>query len=229
MELKSVKILIVDDEEDIREFLEYILKKEGADVMTAVNGEEALSKAEKEIPDLIILDKLMPILDGISTCKQLRQNDKFQKTKIVMLSAIGEEESQIEGLDIGADDYLVKPIKSKLLISKIKSILRSRDSNLPLNSEFIEYKHIRVDKSKFLAVIDSNEIILPKKEFELLFLLMSKPDHVFRREDILEKVWGKDVYIGDRTIDVHIRKIREKIGEDYFKTIKGIGYKFVAF
>lgn len=227
MKLKDIKILIVDDEEDIREFISYVLKKEGAIVTTAVNGIEAIEKAIENLPELILMDKLMPEMDGISASKLIKANNKTKHIKIVMLSAIGDEQSQIEGLDLGIDDYWVKPIKSELLISKINSQLRIAVPNI---KNQIEYKHIKIDKSRYLVVINnSTELTLPRKEFELLYLLMSQPDHVFRREDILEKVWGNDVIIGDRTIDVHIRKIREKIGDDYFKTVKGIGYKFVAF
>ena len=229
MELEGAKILLVDDEEDILEFLEHVLTKAGAKVVTGVNGQEAISLAQKHIPDIIILDKMMPIMNGVTACGELRKIDVLKKTKIVMLSAISDTESQIEGLDLGADDYLVKPIKSNLLISKIKSQLRQFKNLKQDRPEIIEYKHIKIDRSKFIVNMSGNDIALPKKEFELLYLLMSQPDQVFRREEILETVWGKDVYIGDRTIDVHIRKIREKIGDDYFKTIKGIGYKFVAF
>lgn len=227
MKLKDIKILIVDDEEDIREFIGYVLKKEGALVSYAVNGIEATQKALENNPQLILMDKLMPEMDGIAAAKVIKSNEKTSKIKIVILSAIGDEKSQIEGLDMGIDDYWVKPIKSELLISKIKSQLRLNSKS---NQETIEYKHIKIDKSKYLVILhNSQEVKLPRKEFELLYLLMSEPEHVFRREDILEKVWGNDVIIGDRTIDVHIRKIREKIGDDYFKTVKGIGYKFVAF
>lgn len=229
MELEGAKILLVDDEEDILEFLEHVLSKAGAKVIIGVNGQDAITLAQKHTPDIIILDKMMPVMDGVTACRELRKIDTLKKTKIVMLSAISDTESQIEGLELGADDYLVKPIKSNLLISKIKSQLRQFKSLKQDKPEVIEYKHIKIDRSKFIVHISGNDISLPKKEFELLYLLMSQPDQVFRREEILETVWGKDVYIGDRTIDVHIRKIREKIGDDYFKTIKGIGYKFVAF
>jgi two-component system alkaline phosphatase synthesis response regulator PhoP len=227
MELNAIKILVVDDEDDIREYLEDRLTHEGAIVTTASNGEEAIEKATAFEPDLILLDKMMPVKDGISTCIELRKIEKFIPTKILILSAIGDFDSQIEGLEIGADDYLVKPIKSELLISKIKSHLR-RIAVKPL-SNVLSYKHILADKSRFLVQIGDTEITIPKKEFELLFLLMSRPDYVFRRDEILDSVWGKEIIIGDRTIDVHIRKLREKIGEDYFKTVKGVGYKFVAF
>ncbi len=229
MELEGAKILLVDDEEDILEFLEHVLSKAGAKVITGKNGQEAIDLAAKHKPNLIILDKMMPVMDGVKACAEIRKIDELRKTKIVMLSAISDVESQIEGLDLGADDYLVKPIKSNLLISKIKSQMRQMKSLELAKATIIEYKHIKIDRSKFIVYILDKEIALPKKEFELLYLLMSQPDQVFRREEILETVWGKDIYIGDRTIDVHIRKIREKIGDDYFKTIKGIGYKFVAF
>ena len=229
MELEGAKILLVDDEEDILEFLEHVLSKAGAKVITGKNGQEAIDLATKHKPNLIILDKMMPVMDGVKACAEIRKIDELRKTKIVMLSAISDVESQIEGLDLGADDYLVKPIKSNLLISKIKSQMRQMKSLELAKATIIEYKHIKIDRSKFIVYLLDKEIALPKKEFELLYLLMSQPDHVFRREEILETVWGKDIYIGDRTIDVHIRKIREKIGDDYFKTIKGIGYKFVAF
>lgn len=229
MELEGAKILLVDDEEDILEFLEHVLSKAGAKVITGKNGQEAIDLAVKHKPNLIILDKMMPVMDGVKACAEIRKIDELRKTKIVMLSAISDVESQIEGLDLGADDYLVKPIKSNLLISKIKSQMRQMKSLELAKATIIEYKHIKIDRSKFIVYLLDKEIALPKKEFELLYLLMSQPDQVFRREEILETVWGKDIYIGDRTIDVHIRKIREKIGDDYFKTIKGIGYKFVAF
>ena len=229
MELAGAKILLVDDEEDIREFLEHVLTKAGAKVITGKNGQEGIDLAIRHKPNLIILDKMMPVMDGVKACSEIKKIDELRKTKIVMLSAISDVESQIEGLDLGADDYLVKPIKSNLLISKIKSQLRQMKSLELAKPAIIEYKHIKIDRTKFIVHLQDKEIALPKKEFELLYLLMSQPDQVFRREEILETVWGKDIYIGDRTIDVHIRKIREKIGDDYFKTIKGIGYKFVAF
>lgn len=227
MELENIKVWVVDDEEDIRDFLSLILSKAGAAVKTAKNGEEVLAMAQIDQPQILILDKLMPLMDGITACKELRKLKNFRLVKIIILSAISDDDSQIEGLDIGADDYLVKPIRSSLLISKIKAQLRQ----VPVGnkSDILTYKHIQANRSKFVAFIDDREVVLPKKEFELLYLLMSQPDNVFRREEILESVWGKDIYIGDRTIDVHIRKLREKIGDDYFKTIKGIGYKFVAF
>jgi len=223
-----IKILLVDDEEDVLEFLSYILKKEMFDVYTAKNGLEAIEKAKKYKPDLILLDRMMPDMDGIEACKILRADAAFNDTKIVFITARNEEQMQIEGLEIGADDYIGKPIKSKLLVSKIRSLMRT-SAKLSDKGSILSYKNIIVDKNKYVVFKDDVEIVLPRKEFELLFLLISRPDHVFRREEILDQVWGKEIVIGDRTIDVHIRKLREKIGEYYFATVKGIGYKFVAF
>lgn len=224
----QIKILLIDDEEDVLEFLQYVLEKESFIVKTAKNGKEGLKKAETFEPDLILLDRMMPEMDGVEACKVFRSNSKFDTTKIVFLTARDEESLQIEGFELGADDYIAKPIKSKLLVSKIKSIMR-RSPKMANQVNIISYKHIAVDKDRYLVINGNNEIVLPRKEFELLSLLISKPDHVFRREDILEQIWGKEVFVGDRTIDVHIRKLREKIGDNYFSTVKGIGYKFVAF
>jgi two-component system alkaline phosphatase synthesis response regulator PhoP len=224
----QIKILLIDDEEDVLEFLQYVLEKESFIVKTAKNGKEGLKKAETFEPDLILLDRMMPEMDGVEACKIFRSNSKFDTTKIVFLTARDEESMQIEGFEIGADDYIAKPIKSKLLVSKIKSIMR-RSPKMANKVNIISYKHIAVDKDRYLVINGNDEIVLPRKEFELLSLLISKPDHVFRREDILEQIWGKEVFVGDRTIDVHIRKLREKIGDNYFSTVKGIGYKFVAF
>lgn len=224
----QIKILLIDDEEDVLEFLQYVLEKESFIVKTAKNGKEGLKKAETFEPDLILLDRMMPEMDGVEACKAFRSNSKYDATKIVFLTARDEESMQIEGFEIGADDYIAKPIKSKLLVSKIKSIMR-RSPKMANQVNIVSYKHIAVDKDRYLVINGNEEIVLPRKEFELLSLLISKPDHVFRREDILEQIWGKEVYVGDRTIDVHIRKLREKIGDNYFSTVKGIGYKFVAF
>jgi two-component system alkaline phosphatase synthesis response regulator PhoP len=221
-----IKILLVDDEEDVLEFLSYILKKEMFEVYTAKNGLEAIEKAKKYKPDLILLDRMMPDMDGIEACKILRADADFNDTKIVFITARNEEQMQIEGLEIGADDYIGKPIKSKLLVSKIRSLMRT-SAKLSDKGSILSYKNIIVDKNKYLVFKDDVEIVLPRKEFELLFLLISKPDYVFRREEILDQVWGKEIVIGDRTIDVHVRKLREKIGEGMIKTIKGIGYKFI--
>jgi two-component system, OmpR family, alkaline phosphatase synthesis response regulator PhoP len=227
MKLKDIRILIVDDEEDIREFIGIVLAKEGAIIMKAIDGNDAIDKTRESKPQLILMDKMMPKMNGIEASKKIKSDPKNKSIRIVMLSAIGDDASQIEGLEQGIDDYWVKPIKSELLISKIFALMRNQVS---IEKNSLEYKHIFIDKTTYQVTLNKSDIIsLPRKEFELLFLLMSEPDQVFRREEILEKVWGTDVIIGDRTIDVHIRKIREKIGDEYFKTIKGIGYKFVAF
>jgi two-component system alkaline phosphatase synthesis response regulator PhoP len=224
----QIKILLIDDEEDVLEFLQYVLEKESFIVKIAKNGKDGLKKAETFEPDLILLDRMMPEMDGAEACKAFRSNPKYDATKIVFLTARDEESMQIEGFELGADDYIAKPIKSKLLVSKIKSIMR-RSPKMANQVNIVSYKHIAVDKDRYLVLNGNDEIVLPRKEFELLSLLISKPDHVFRREDILDQIWGKEVFVGDRTIDVHIRKLREKIGDNYFSTVKGIGYKFVAF
>src|ERR1035437_9235991 len=223
----SQKILLVDDEQDILEFLSYNLKKEGYSVFTANNGKEALDVAKKENPDLIILDVMMPGMDGIETCREMREIPELKNCRIAFLTARNEDYSQIAGFDVGADDYINKPIKPRVLISRIKALLR-RGSGTASNTldKVIDTGGIKIDRERYVIVKDDIEISLPKKEFELLALLASKPGKVFTREVILEKVWGGDVVVGDRTIDVHVRKLREKIGEDFIKTIKGIGYKF---
>lgn len=223
---KEQKILLVDDEQDILEFISYNLKKEGYIVFTANNGKEALTVAKKENPDLIILDVMMPGMDGIETCRELREIPGLKNSMIAFLTARNEDYSQIAGFDVGADDYINKPVKPRVLISRIKALLR-RGSGIESNvTDKIETGGIKIDRERYVIVKDDIEISLPKKEFELLALLASKPGKVFTREVILEKVWGGDVVVGDRTIDVHVRKLREKIGEDFIKTIKGIGYKF---
>ncbi|RME18946.1 MAG: DNA-binding response regulator [Bacteroidetes bacterium] len=217
------KILIADDEEDILQFLSYNLKKEGYEVITANNGAEAISIAEKEKPDLIVLDIMMPVMDGMEACKELRQLPETKDKLIVFLTARNEDYSQIAGFENGADDYITKPIKPKLFLSRIKALLRR--TQISGEGSVITVGNITIDKEKHLVIKDEKPIEMPKKEFMLLELLASKPGKVFSREYILEKVWGDDVIVGERTIDVHIRKIREKIGEDYIKTVKGIGYK----
>ncbi len=220
------KILLVDDEDDILEFLSYNLIKEGYIVFTANNGKEAITIAKKEIPDLIILDVMMPNMDGIETCREIREIQELKNTMIAFLTARNEDYSQIAGFDVGADDYINKPIKPRVLISRIKALLR-RGTGLESNEiEKTETGGIKIDRERYVIYKHGIEISLPKKEFELLALLASKPGKVFTRDVILDKVWGGDVVVGDRTIDVHIRKLREKIGEDFIKTIKGIGYKF---
>jgi len=220
------KILLVDDEQDILEFVGYNLSKEGYEVIASTNGKEAIAIAQKEEPDLIILDVMMPEMDGIETCLELRSIEKLKETLIIFLSARGEDYSQVAGFDAGADDYISKPIKPRLLVSRVKAILRRKGSNQEEPSE--EQGGIRIDREKYLIYKDEQEYSFPKKEFELLALLISKPGKVFTREVILESVWGGEVVVGDRTIDVHVRKLREKLGDQYIKTIKGVGYKFEA-
>lgn len=220
----NIKILIADDEPDILEFLQYNLEKEGYNILLAENGRDAINLAKQEQPHLILLDIMMPELDGIETCRELRGMPDFKNTLIAFLTARNEDYSQIAGFDVGADDYITKPIKPRVLVSRIKALLRRFNSEL--QEEAINLGDIRIDREKFLVYKDEEKLSLPKKEFELLSLLASKPGKVFSRKEIMSKIWGNDIIVGDRTIDVHIRKLREKIGEDYFKTIKGIGYKF---
>lgn len=218
------KVLLVDDEQDILEFIGYNLSKEGYEVITSNNGKDAIALAQKEEPDLIILDVMMPEMDGIETCLELRNIEKLKDTLIVFLSARGEDYSQVAGFDAGADDYISKPIKPRLLVSRVKAILRRKGS--PQEEQADEQGGIRIDREKYLVYKEGKEHSFPKKEFELLALLISKPGKVFTREVILENVWGGEVVVGDRTIDVHVRKLREKLGDQYIKTIKGVGYKF---
>lgn len=219
----SQKILLVDDEQDILDLIRYNLEKEGYDVTTCTTGREAISVADSILPDLILLDVMMPEMDGMETCVELRENPKFRNTVIAFLTARGEDYSQIAGFDAGADDYITKPIKPRVLVSRVKALLRrgSGDGNQAYPS-----KGVVIDKEKYLVIKDGEELTLPKKEFELLALLVSQPGRVFTREFILNTVWGNDVIVGDRTIDVHVRKLREKLGDNHFKTVKGVGYKF---
>jgi two-component system alkaline phosphatase synthesis response regulator PhoP len=221
------KILLVDDEPDIIEFLGYNLTKEGYDVTTTTNGKEAIEIANKIKPDLIILDVMMPEMDGIETCHEIRSIEGLKNTLVAFLSARGEDYSQVAGFDAGADDYITKPIKPRLLVSRVKAILR-RKVGAEESKINAQEGDIRIDREKYLVYKEGKEFSFPKKEFELLSLLLSKPGKVFTREVILESVWGGDVIVGDRTIDVHIRKLREKLGDNYIKTIKGVGYKFEA-
>lgn len=223
--MEVVKILLVDDEPDILEFMDYNLKKEGYTVFLAGNGLDAIEIAEKENPHLIILDIMMPGMDGIETCRELRQRVKFKDTIIAFLTARNEDYSQIAGFDVGADDYIAKPIKPRVLISRIKALLR-RYTESGTAEKSISLGSIKVDKERYLIYKDDKEISLPRKEFELMALLVSRPGKVFKREEILNSVWGEDVIVGDRTIDVHIRKLREKLGDECIKTLKGVGYKF---
>ena len=225
MSLKKFKILLVDDEPDILEIISYTLINEGYSVYTAANGIEAIDLARKINPTLIILDVMMPQMDGVEACEIIRNDSEIGDTIITFLSARGEDYSQIAGFNAGADDYITKPIKPRVLKSKIKSLLRRSNSE---DKDVINFENMTIDRNTYKLIIEGNELTLPKKEFELLFLLCSKPGKVFKREFILESVWGKEVVVGDRTIDVHIRKLREKIGDSYFKTIKGVGYKFVT-
>ena len=218
------KILLVDDDEDILEFIGYNLNKEGYQVFTASNGNEAIEIAKKEIPDLIILDVMMPGMDGVETCIQIKEDEKLNHAVVVFLTARNEDYSQIAGLEAGADDYIAKPVKPRVLVAKIKALLR-RQSSL-INGVQYDVEGITLDREKYIVEKDGNQISMPKKEFELLALLMSKPGNVFGREVILGTVWGDDVVVGDRTIDVHVRKLREKLGNECIKTIKGVGYKF---
>ena len=226
----NYKILLVDDEEDILEFISYNLEREGFKVYSARNGVEAIKMAEKKKPDLIILDVMMPEMDGIVACEEIRKIPSCKDTVIAFLTARGEDYSQIAGFEAGADDYITKPIRPKVLISRVKALLKrsgvtAAESATP--EQIITIGNLTIDKERYLLKIDDKEMILPRKEFELLSLLVSKPEKVFTREEIYNAVWGENVIVGDRTIDVHIRKLREKIGNDHIKTLKGIGYKFV--
>jgi two-component system alkaline phosphatase synthesis response regulator PhoP len=231
MSENQLKVLLVDDELDILEFLSYNLEKAGYKVYTAKNGVEAIKIAEKQIPNLIILDVMMPEMDGISACEELRKIPSLSSTLIAFLTARGEDYSQIAGFEAGADDYITKPVRPKVLVSRVKALLkRSGETTVPVeivDTNTITIGNLSIDKERYLIRIDEIEMILPRKEFELLSLLVSKPGKVFTREEIYHSVWGENVVVGDRTIDVHIRKLREKIGNDHIKTLKGIGYKFV--
>lgn len=228
MEYKDIRILLVDDEEDILEIVGYNLEQEGFEVLTAKNGKQAIKIAKKAQPQLIIMDVMMPEIDGIEACERIRAIPELSQTIITFLTARGEDYSQLAGFEAGADDYITKPIKPKLLISKIKALLRRLPSYERNNEDILYFNNLIINRIEYTITMNGNEILLPKKEFELLSLLASLPNKVFKREEILEKVWGNDVVVGGRTIDVHIRKLREKIGDDYFKTVKGVGYKFIV-
>jgi two-component system alkaline phosphatase synthesis response regulator PhoP len=227
MKKKNTRILLVDDEPDILEILEYNLTSEGYQVAKAKNGLEAIKKAAAWEPHLVLLDVMMPEMDGIETCEQLRKNPSLSDLIIVFLTARSEDYSQVAGLEAGADDYITKPIKPKVLLSKIKAILR-RFKNNDAKNAVVEVGDLLINREEYKIVYQSKDLILPRKEFELISLLASKPNKVFERGEILEKVWGNEVVVGGRTIDVHIRKLREKIGDHHFKTIKGVGYKYVV-
>ena len=224
MKKKNTKILLVDDEPDIVEIIRFNLEQNGYQISTASDGLEAIKVAEKEIPHLIIMDVMMPNLDGIEACERLRQDDRFSDTIIMFLTARGEDYSYVAAFDAGADDYVTKPIKPKVLVSKVKGLLRRLKEKESKN--IYVFNKLIIDRDSYKVINENKELSLPRKEFELLFLLASMPGKVFTREKIMDKVWGGDV-VGDRTIDVHIRKLREKIGNHYFKTVKGIGYKFI--
>ncbi len=219
------KILVVDDEPDIVEFISYNLKSKGYQIATAADGNEAIRKAKEFRPDLILLDKMMPNKDGNQTIKELRQMPDFENTAIIFLTALTDEKSEIEGLMLGADDYVSKPIKPELLLTRIATALRRTKSDDD-KEEKLTFNDLEINKTKFTVTYKEEEIILAKKEFELLSLLASKPGRVFLRNEILQRVWGTDVIVGDRTIDVHVRKVRQKLGIDLITTVKGVGYKF---
>ncbi|MFO7655942.1 MAG: response regulator transcription factor [Bacteroidales bacterium] len=226
------KILLIDDEPDILEFLSYNLQKEGFEIFKSTNGREGIELARQQQPHLILLDVMMPEMDGIETCQIIRALPGLERTVIAFLTARGEDYSQIAGFEAGADDYITKPIKPKVLVSRICALLKRYDKMMlkelhPSSSKRIQHGDILIDTEKYVIEVENRELVLPRKEFELLFLLSSKPGKVFTRDEIFSRVWGDDVIVGDRTIDVHIRKLREKIGEKHINTVKGIGYKFI--
>ena len=223
---KIPKILIVDDDPDIVEILRYNLSMAGYQVKSASNGKECVKKAKLFLPEIILLDVMMPVMGGIEACSILKEIPSLNNTRVIFLSARSEDYTQLSAFDAGADDYISKPVKPKILLKKIASIIKRINLNED-NQHILIFKDFVIDRNKFLIIKNKIEINLPRKEFELLFLLASKPGSVFTRDDIMNKVWGSEVIVGDRTIDVHIRKLREKIGDLYFKTVKGVGYKFV--
>ncbi len=228
--VKEAKILLVDDETDITEFIGFNLQAEGYLVEKAQTGEEAIEKAKTFIPDLIILDVMMPGMDGMETCEKLRRMPELNQPIIAFLTARGEDYSQIAGFDAGGDDYITKPVKPKVLVSRVKALLKRKsgaNTSNDVTENILSVGSISIDKERYVVINGSQELILPRKEFELLLLLASKPDKVFTRDEIYSRVWGEDIIVGDRTIDVHIRKLREKLGNDHIRTLKGIGYKFV--
>jgi len=227
MKKSDIKILLVDDEPDIIEILRYNLSQEGYQVFSAKDGKSAIKKAEKEIPNLIIMDIMMPYMDGIEACSIIRKNPLFNDTIIMFLTARGEDYSHVAAYDAGADDYITKPVKPKVFLSKVKGLLRRLKKDSVIES-VLEIGDLIIDRDEYKVKVSGEALILPRKEFELLYLLASKPEKVFKREKIMQTIWGEDVVVGDRTIDVHMRKLREKIGDGYFKTVKGVGYKFVS-
>ena len=227
MNKSEIKILCVDDEPDILEILKYNLSNEGYQISTAKDGKIAVKKAKETHPNLIIMDIMMPNMDGIEACEVLRSDESFNDTLIMFLTARGEDYSYVAAYEAGADDYVTKPVKPKILLSKVKGLLRRSKKYSEKEVDEIEFGDLRINRDKYKVYTSDKSISLPRKEFELLNLLASKPDKVFKREKIMEKVWGEQVVVGDRTIDVHIRKLRKKIGDKYFKTVKGVGYKFI--
>ena len=225
MDISSIKVLVVDDDPDIVEILKYNLKNSGYSVKSAGNGVEAIKQAKKFIPDIILMDVMMPEMSGIEACEEIKNIDQLSQAIIIFLSARSEDYTQISAYDAGADDYISKPVKPKILLKKISNIAKKINSekNAP---KTIDLGSIKINKEEYVVIKNKKEILLPRKEFELLFLLATKPEKVFTREEIMNKVWGTQVIVGDRTIDVHVRKLREKIGEKHIKTLKGVGYKF---
>ena len=224
MESKGKKILIADDEPDILEIIQYNLSKEGYDVVTAKDGDEAVGKAKMTRPDLIILDIMMPKKNGVEVCEILRAQPAFKETLILFLTALSDEGSHVKGLEMGADDYVTKPISPKILVSRVNALFRR--VNKEPEEKVLKIENLSIDPAKFEVTVDEKDVTLAKKEFELLYLLASRPGRVFLRNEILNQVWGNEVIVGDRTIDVHIRKIRRKLGLDCITTVKGVGYKF---
>lgn len=223
MENKARKVLIADDEPDILEILKYNLSGEGYDVITAKDGDEALEKARRTQPDLVVLDVMMPKKTGVEVCQILRTQAAFKETLIIFLTAVNDDGSQIRGLETGADDYVSKPVSPKVFLSRVNALFRRLNKT---EIKTLELENIKIDPERFMVQVDGSDIVLAKKEFELLYLLAQKPGRVFLRNEILNQVWGNDVIVGDRTIDVHIRKIRQKLGIDCVTTVKGVGYKF---
>ncbi|MDG2164311.1 MAG: response regulator transcription factor [Flavobacteriales bacterium] len=223
------RILLVDDENDILEFLSYNLRNEGFEVLTCPDGQTALNIIDDFMPHLIVLDVMMPGMDGIETCEQIRLNSKYNNILITFLTARSEDYSQVAGLEAGADDYINKPIKPKVLVSRVKALLRRKGSEVVQSDNdagLIEISDLKIDRESYQVTLDHDDILLPRKEFEILYLLASKPGKVFNREEIFDKIWGDNVVVGGRTIDVHVRKLRRKLGRDYIVTVKGVGYKF---
>ena len=218
-------MLVVDDEEPILELLKYNLEKEGYSVETATDGMKAVEMAKKFLPDLVLLDIMMPVMDGVEACRRIREIPEVQKTFIIFLTARSEEYSEVAAFDVGADDYITKPIKPRALISRIQAIFR-RDPKVGTPADHITVDGLKIDRTSYTVTVNGKEISLPKKEFELLYFLAQSPNKVFTREELLQHIWGSDVYVVARTVDVHIRKVREKIGEDFITTVKGVGYKF---